>query len=134
MDIVNKLFKYGFHDTVITSFSFSKNYIDLDFNQGLYELDDSGKEKELTNSIRVRLYIDDRFFTTDDVVTVRNVKSKYKCINNQYFIKHYSNKEIDVCNVFYSRFNKTVLVECGHEDKIFLLSIENIIDIEYLFE
>ena len=87
MDIINKLFKYGFHDTVITSFSFSKNYIDLDFNQGLYELDDSGKEKELTNSIRVRLYIDDRFFTTADVVTVRNVKSKYKCIDNQYFIK-----------------------------------------------
>ncbi len=134
MNIIDKLFKYGFHDTAITSFSFSKNYIDLNFNSGLYELTDNGIEKKLTNSVKVRLYIDDRFFNVDDIVTIRNMKPKYKCIDNQMFIKHYSNKDLDVCNVFYSRFNKTILFECGYEEKIFLFSIENVIDIEYFFE
>ena len=134
MEFVNKIFKYGFHDTYIDLINISDEFIDLFFKNGLYELDENGTETVLTLPIKMRVFINNKYFIGTDVCTVEKVYPSYKSIDLDDFLKIITNKLIDVDNVFYSRFNQTILLKCGLDGEVYLFNIENVMDIDYLWE
>ena len=59
--IFKQLFQYGFHDTEISSIECEGLEIKLNFDQGIYLLDENGKETVLSKPMQVVLKIDSYF-------------------------------------------------------------------------
>ena len=56
-NIFEKLFQYGFHDTEISSMECENLEINLNFDEGIYLLDETGKETILSKPMQVILHI-----------------------------------------------------------------------------
>lgn len=134
MEFIKKVFKYGFHDTYIDFINISDEFIDLYFKNGLYELDENGTETVLTLPVKMRVFIDNKFFIGNDVCTVEKIYPNYKGIEIKDFLKRITHNVVDVDNIYYSGFNKTILLKCGLDNEVYLLYIDNVIDIDYLWE
>ena len=55
--IFKQLFQYGFHDTEISSIECEGLEIKLNFDQGIYLLDENGKETVLSKPMQVVLIL-----------------------------------------------------------------------------
>ena len=56
-NIFKELNNYGFHDTKITSISCLNLEVKIEFDNGIYFLDENGKETKLSNPIEINLKI-----------------------------------------------------------------------------
>lgn len=56
-NLFNKLTNYGLHDTEITKITITKNVIAFFFNDGVYNLNEVGKETEKTLPAYLNVYV-----------------------------------------------------------------------------
>lgn len=102
-NIFEQLFRYGFHDTKISSVDGEGLEIKLSFNNGIYLLDENGKEANLSNPIQVILRIDSYFDSFEEA--------------------------FGISMSYYSNFNNCVLFDGGISKKNIMFSIEGVNEI-----
>ena len=117
-NIFEKLLQYGFHDTYITAIEIGTFEIKLEFKEGIYLLDESGRERNLSKSLMIIKKINSSFVDTPkDVLEIREYVNKMKYL--EYF-------KFEILMLYYSNFNNSILIEGGICNKQIMFSIEDI--------
>lgn len=81
MRIFEELFQYGFHDTEISSIETSLCELRLNFNNGIYLLNEACRETTLTKPLQLKFQITPAFFSEEYVVNVTSYGKKTKYYN-----------------------------------------------------
>lgn len=129
-DNFEKIFQYGFHDTEISSIEDDKSQIILNFNKGIYLLDDTGKESILSKPMQMVLQINSEYPSAEAAIDITEYGKKTKFVDYFVFKKNLQKKPFGIAMVYYSNFNDAILFAGGFGKEaieIEISSIENVI-------
>lgn len=115
--------KYGFHDTAITDILLSDEKLSIFFPNGVYLLDENGKESVLTKSCRVDFLFNSYPDSSSDSVSIWFF-GKRKKISIDKFRKRLGKEKFEILFDYYSPFARSVLFK-GYVGKI---SVDFIVD------
>ena len=76
--IFKQLFQYGFHDTEISSIDCEGLEVKLNFDKGIYLLDENGKETILSKPMQVILKISSYFDSFEETFEIKEYGKKVK--------------------------------------------------------
>lgn len=132
-NIINTLFQYGYHDTEITLIESFENTIILYFNNGLYFLDESGKETSLSSPLKIIIEINKKCNSLDYAVEIRELGKKMKYLDFKVFKSYFSKGSFGIAMAYFSNLGNTILFDGGFENKQILFSIESIDKLSIVF-
>lgn len=115
--------KYGFHDTAITNILLSDKKLSMFFPNGVYLLDEKGKESVLTKRCRVDFLFNSYSDSAEDNVSIWFF-GKRKEISIDRFRKRLGKEKFEILFDYYSPFARSVLFK-GYVGKI---SVDFIVD------
>ena len=130
-NIFDQFFQYGFHDTEITSIIHDGRNIKLNFNKGIYLLDENGKETILSKPMQVILKINSDFDSLDEVFEIKEFGKKFKYIDYILLEKYLQKDTFGILMTYYSKFNSSILFEGGINNKKIIFSIDEIAEITF---
>lgn len=122
--IFENLFQYGFHDTEISSIDCEGLEIRLNFDKGIYLLDENGKETILSKPMQVILKIDSYFNSFEEAIEIKEYGKKVKYLDYPIFEKYLRKETFEICMAYYSKFNSCILFDGGFSKKNIMLMIE----------
>lgn len=128
-NIFEQLFRYGFHDTKISSVDGDGLEIKLSFNNGIYLLNEKGKEVNLSNPIQIILKIDSYFDSFEETFEIKEYGKKVKYIEYLKLKKYLQKESFGISMAYYSNFNNCILFDGGISKKNIMFSIEGINEI-----
>ncbi|MBE5758476.1 MAG: hypothetical protein E7332_00375 [Clostridiales bacterium] len=128
-NIFIKLSNYGFHDTKITSISCSDLEVKIKFDDGIYFLDENGKEANLSNPVELILKINSSFDSSLNSFEIREYGRKMEYIELSQFQKYLVKNPFNIAMNYYSDFNNSILFDGGFPNKQIFLSIEGVEDV-----
>lgn len=131
--IYDKIMKFGYHDTDATGISYDESRIIMNFEKGIYNLDESGREKDLTSCAKIIITVDTRYVKITNCVEIFEIGRKFKTISLETFCNLVKKSTLGIDNVYYTRFNSIILFECGIKDKIYMFHIDGCTNFEVLF-
>lgn len=94
-NIFEQLFQYGFHDTEISSVEGEGLEIKLNFDNGIYLLDENGKETILSKPMQVIFRIDSYFDSFEDAFEIKEYGKKVKYLDYLTLKKIYKKKYLE---------------------------------------
>ena len=133
--LTDKLFAYGFHDTTVTDIRFEETKVILEFEEGLYILNETGKETDLTGKAEMIIYLDENKVknSLDTVRTYVNVKCGIKLVNINEIVIQCRSKQFEISDTSFSNFDNTFIISSadyyGYD-----IEIKCCKDAEYRFE
>lgn len=132
-NISSELFKYGFHDTFISSIEIRDGEVLIQFPSGLYYLDESGRETELTGKCTMIIK------TTDDADIYNQIeilcllrRKKYKEIDSKNIESIIAKTGVWIINLYYSSFTNSIMFICGNSH-IYFIDIGACTEVKFLF-
>ena len=125
-NIFEQLFQYGFHDTELSSICGENLEISLNFQNGLYLLDKTGKETVLSGPMRIILKLNTWFDSFEEAMEIREYGKKMKYLNYSTIKNHLSKETLGISMAYFSIFNNCIMFDGGISQKNILLSIEGI--------
>ena len=126
--IYSTLFKYGYHDTRINKIEVSDDKLVFFFEEGLYTLDEDGKEQTLTGPIALEVSMDtENAFDSISVTELKGHRVKYSWkYDNEKILKELP---LEVSNLYFSQFDNEILLTVGNHKKSFYIVISNCKDV-----
>lgn len=140
LNIIDKIMlifkKYGLHDTAINEIELCANGMKFIFNNGIYLLNENGKEKGLTEKCKIELLISNFNFgeISENIEIFKIYKKKIYEINFQEFLKLLKQGNFEIKYNFVSNFNNTLLFKGFIGKNKFEFLISNIIEIGINFD
>lgn len=133
--LVEQLFKYGLHDTEVTEILISDNKIKFVFFNGVYYLDRVGREVSLTPKCIFCITVNMLYGSTStDYVDIQVINSKKLCfLELDDLMRCLKSDPLIIQNIYYSRFNDSVLIDCSIGKKQIIIRIENCVDFNFTF-
>ena len=92
--IYDKIMKFGYHDTDATGISYDESRIIMNFEKGIYNLDESGREKDLTSCAKIIITVDTRYVKITNCVEIFEIGRKFKTISLETFCNLVKNNTI----------------------------------------
>ena len=130
MNIMSKrfeqLFQYGFHDTELSSIDEKGLKLVLNFDKGLYLLNEEGKETVLSKPVKIFLQINSRYDSLEQVIEIREYGKKVKYIDYVLFKKYLEKEPFEIWMTYYNNFNNCILFDGGIGKRQIMFSIEEI--------
>lgn len=127
--IFKQLFQYGFHDTEISSIDGEGLEVKLNFDKGIYLLDENGKETILSKPMQVVLKIDSYFDSFEEAFEIKEYGKKVKYIEYLTLKKYLQKESFGISMCYYSIFNNCVLFDGGISKRNIMFSIEGVNEI-----
>ncbi|MCH5162180.1 MAG: hypothetical protein J1G38_01670 [Clostridiales bacterium] len=129
----DRYIEYGLHDTFINDIIINKNGLTFSFCNGVYILDDTGKESYLSKPCKMNIYVDDF-----DINRLFEHCSFYKCHKNRW-------AEVDLADIkdlllknhfavnldFYSPFAQAISLQGNIGKYLIEIRITEIKNIEF---
>lgn len=128
-NIFKQIFQYGFHDTEISSIDGKDLEIKLNFDKGIYLLDEKGKETILSKPMQVILKIESYFDSFEDAFEIKEYGEKLKYLDYSVLKKYLQKEAFGISMVYYSNFNNCILFDGGICKKNIMLSVEGVKEI-----
>ena len=97
--------RYGLHDTQITNISVANDLIDLEFRNGIYNLDSTNKETDLTKCCHILIQISD---PNIDIIKIKKSKLHYISLAELQEMMTHSVFEVELD--LYSNFNNAIML------------------------
>ena len=132
--MINK--KYALHDTEINKVTIHNGGIELHLDNGVYLVDDNGKEMEFSAPCRVSIVINTFNFANvwEHITIMKFRKSKVKEIDFDEFLKLLNVNSFDITMEYYSLFGAAMLFK-GYIGKYGIeVAITEIEKVEYVFD
>lgn len=135
-NVFEPLFQYGFHDTEFSSIEIDGTEIKLHFDKGIYLLDETGNETQLSKSAIVALKVALQPFIeqVEQQIEIKIVDEKCGDLEYSDLKKDLKKEPFEVFAVYFSPFNNTVLFTGSIGNKSVDLSIEGVQNIQVLFK
>lgn len=134
--LYNNIFKYGLHDTKVNIITVKDNTINLFFNNGVYLINDSGKEMSQTSDCTMYIEVTnlDASKMWQHIEILKSRRRRISEIRFEQFVADVQKHGFSVLMGFYSPFCNTLLLKGytpnGHYD----VTISEINSIDYIFE
>ena len=134
--LYDSIFKYGYHDSVLTSIKTENNTFCLFFEQGLYTYTSDGNEDDKTGPIKMFIEIDNELTgNIMDVVSVVKYNRRGRhFIDAEDFINNAKIKDLTIFDLYFSRFDNTIMIEAFWKDSDYLIRIEECKNVFYKTE
>ncbi len=129
--LFEQIFRYGFHDTQMTSIDLDGWKIKLQFRNGVYLLDESGKEIELSKPIQMILKFNHKFNSVESFAEIREYGRNIRYLDLLDFKNILCKESFQITMVYYSNFSKSLLFDGGFHKKSLLLIFDEIEEIFY---
>ena len=117
---------YGLHDTVATTVKILEDKFVLCFSNGIYRVNENGKETELTSACELEFTISD-IENNIDIISTSNHKSHRIDIST--FVTMTKEDGFDIDDEYYSSFSRTFLLS-GYIGKnaiqVYLIDVKNV--------
>lgn len=129
-------YQYGLHDTEINRVTCTEFGIILEFDRGVYLLDNTGKETELSKKCYLELKINffDKQKMYEHIAIKRIRKNKIKDIEYLEFEAMFAKNALDIYLDYYSPFADSLLIK-GFMDKHEIeLVVTEIAELSFIFE
>ena len=112
-NVCDNLFQYIYHETEISSIECEGFEIRLNFDKGIYRLDDKQRKTFLSNPMQMILTVDTYYSSNVEAFFIREYGKKTKFI--EYLtLKKYLEKNVFQINLaYYSDFDNCILFEGG---------------------
>ena len=127
--IFKQLFQYGFHDTEITSIDCEGLEVKLNFDKGIYLLDENGKETFLSKPMQGILKISSYFDSFEESFEIKEYGKKVKYLEYITLKKHLQKESFGISMCYYSNFNSCILFDGGISKRNIMFSIEGVNEI-----
>lgn len=127
--IFKQLFQYGFHDTEISSIDGEGLEVKLNFDKGIYLLDENGKETILSKPMQVVLKIDSYFDFFEEAFEIKEYGKKVKYLEFITLKKYLQKESFGISMCYCSNFNNCVLFDGGISKRNIMFSIEGVNEI-----
>ncbi|MDE5566240.1 MAG: hypothetical protein K2H02_05665 [Anaeroplasmataceae bacterium] len=132
--IFDKIFEFGYHDTELTFLDNEEMMLKLYFGNGLYNLDAQGVELDLSKPIILCLKINPKFKCVDNIIEIIDLSGKKDTyIEYKNFKKLLKKDSCPICNLYFSGFNETILIDCSLRTKRIQITIEGIEEVSFLY-
>ena len=118
-------------DTEISSIDCNNLEIRLNFENGIYVLDENGKEAYLSKPMQVVLTIDSYLKTYNHALEIKEYGKKIKYLEYERLRKKLQKESFGISMLYYSKFNNCILFDGGFTKENIMLSIEGIVDIRF---
>lgn len=128
-DNFERIFQYGFHDTKISSIEDDGLQMKLNFDEGIYLLDDAGKESVLSKPMQMVLKIINYNYELTSVeyfVNITEYGKKTKFIDYLDFKKHLKKRPFGIAMVYYSDFDNAISFTGGFGKEAYELEITSV--------
>lgn len=125
-NIFKQLFQYGFHDTEISSIDCEGLEVKLNFDKGIYLLDENGKETILSKPMQVILKISSCFDSFEESFEIKEYGKKVKYLEYITLQKHLQKESFGISMCYYSNFNSCILFDGGISKRNIMFSIEGV--------
>ena len=107
--LFDSIFKYGYHDSVLSCIEIQSESVILIFEDGVWNLDNDGKEISKTRSVQLIINLNMMYISTPldafEIYTIGK-SSRYLDIDDLIGGKI----SFKISNVFFSKFNNTLLI------------------------
>ena len=135
-NLADKIFEFGFHGTEVSVIDCKDTSFYLHFDKGLYFIDYTGKEIELSKPIVMKIDIDPHYICGSiyNLIEIKEFGNQEQDIDFLSFKKSISDLSFVIHIAYYSRFNNTILIDGGIKDKHIMFTIENCIDVAYQYK
>ena len=127
--IFKQLFQYGFHDTEISSIDCEGLEVKLNFDKGIYLLDENGKETILSKPMQVILKISSYFDSFEETFEIKEYGKKVKYLEYITLKNHLQKESFGISMCYYSSFNNCILFDGGISKRNIMFSIEGVNEI-----
>ena len=127
--IFKQLFQYGFHDTEISSIDCEGLEVKLNFDKGIYLLDENGKETILSKPMQVILKISSYFDSFEETFEIKEYGKKLKYLEYITLKNHLQKESFGISMCYYSNFNNCILFDGGISKRNIMFSIEGVNEI-----
>lgn len=110
--LFDEIFRFGYHDTELSSIIIEGRTVMLFFKDGLYNLDSNGVELDKSKPITLNLEIGSVYgeiYLLVEAIDFSYKKDRY--IEYNELRKLIQKKQFPIHNLYYSRFNNTILIE-----------------------
>ena len=107
--IFKQLFQYGFHDTEISSIDCEGLEVKLNFDKGIYLLDENGKETILSKPMQVILKISSYFDSFEETFEIKEYGKKVKYLEYITLKNHLQKESFGISMCYYSNFNNCII-------------------------
>ena len=128
-NIFKQLFQYGFHDTEISSIDCEGLEVKLNFDKGIYLLDETGKETNLSKPMQVILKISSYFDSFGEAFEIKEYGKKVKYLEYITLKKYLQKESFGISMCYYSGFNSCILFDGGILKRNIMFSIEGVNEI-----
>lgn len=125
-NIFKQLFQYGFHDTEISSIDCEGLEVKLNFDKGIYLLDETGKETNLSKPMQVILKISSYFDSFEEAFEIKEYGKKVKYLEYITLKKYLQKESFGISMCYYSSFNSCILFDGGFLKRNIMFSIEGV--------
>ena len=127
-NIFKPLFQYGFHDTDITSIEGEGLEIKLNFKDGIYLLDEKGKETILSKPKQIILKLDNCFNSFEEAFEFKEFSKKLKYLDYQAFKKKLQEEFLGVFGITMMYYNNNcILIDGGITMMLSIKGIKEVI-------
>lgn len=129
------LYKYGLHDCAVNDIFIENEKIVFCFDSGVYELDDCGKERNLTESCKMKVKVaglnQDKLW---EHVEINRVYKGTIC-ETEYddFVQKVKEINFDIDINYYSRFCNSILLKGYIKDEKYEVEITEVSAVEFVF-
>ncbi|MBQ4585459.1 MAG: hypothetical protein IJA82_04560 [Clostridia bacterium] len=125
--------KYGLHDCMINEIWLDNRQIKFNFPLGVYKLNDSGKETELTEACTMNIDVDNSTNLDNHIQVNKIRKNKIESIEFDQFVQLIKKSNFDIDINFYSPFCNTILLKGYIEKYMYELTISEITQMFFVF-
>ena len=127
--IFKQLFQYGYHDTEITSIDCEGLEVKLNFDKGIYLLDENGNETILSKPMQVILKISSYFDSFEKSFEIKEYGKKIKYLEYKTFKKYLQKESFGISMCYYSKFDSCILFDGGFSKRNIMFSIDDVNEI-----
>ena len=129
------ILKYGLHDTSFNTVKIGKKGISLSFNNGIYLLDENGKEKRLSKECNLKIDIDHFNFKypSEHICISKIHRNRIREITIQKLLNYLKNGYFNVYLDFYSGFSQSMLIKGFLGKSELEILVSQILEMEFIF-
>ncbi len=132
--LAEKVFQFGYHDTSFVSVEDNNLSLSIQFDRGLYILNESGKELQLSKPLKMIIKISDFYDQINSNIEVTNLSKKESLIEFEDFKSKIRKNRFLIHNVYYSRFNNSILFDGDIDNQHIIFTVEGCEEIDFLFD
>ncbi len=131
--MIDNLFSYGYHGTNINAIKIDSNILTISFNDGVYELDDQGKETNLTLTVDMLITVDINSLKFGHFpIDILKFHNKCRYIEVEKIQEKLQKYPFEIFSVYYSKFDSIILFEGSINNETFIMKIFECVEVNFI--